>query len=234
MIPLLISLYLSLIQPCGPDSILAEKPVVYLVGNAHFDTQWRWDAKTSIRCFLRNTLMQNFKLFEEYPDYILNFEGADKYNWAKEYYPFLYTKLKGYVASGQWHLSGSCWDANDTNIPNPESAFRNIFYAEKFFENEFGRISTDIMLPDCFGFSYTLPTIASHCGLIGFSTQKLSWRNHPYYEDGSKLPFEFGRWIGIDGSSILAVTNGGGYAWCPQGSDEDYDRISQKNSFISD
>ncbi|MBQ0077163.1 MAG: alpha-mannosidase [Bacteroidales bacterium] len=209
--------------------ILSTKPTVYMVGNAHFDTQWRWAATESVDVFLHNTLVQNFALFEKYPEYVFNFEGAVKYAWAKEYYPDLYEKLKGYVASGQWHPCGSCFDANDTNIPCPESAFRNILYAQKFYREEFGILTKDIMLPDCFGFSYTLPTIAAHCSLLGFSSQKLSWRQHSFFPDSeSPVPFEFGHWKGIDGSSILCVTNGMGYAWCPTGKDSDFERIEEK------
>ena len=67
---------------------------------------------------------------------------------------------------------------------------------------ELGVESTDIFLPDCFGFGWTLPTIAAHCGLIGFSSQKLDWRNHPFYGK-SKHPFMIGLWKGVDGASIM-------------------------------
>ncbi|MGN1211127.1 MAG: alpha-mannosidase [Candidatus Cryptobacteroides sp.] len=189
---------------------------VYLVGNAHFDSQWRWTVRQSISEFLPNTLCQNFKLFDEFPEYVFNFESACKYAWMKEYYPALYESVKEYVRQGRWHLSGSTWDANDTNIPSVESAFRNVLLGQEFFKREFGMKSYDIMLPDCFGFSWTLPSVASHCGIIGFSTQKLSWRTNPFYADGSKIPFELGMWKGVDGSSIMAAMNGGGYGWNPR------------------
>lgn len=191
-------------------------PRVYLVSNAHFDSQWRWTVQQSISEFLPNTMLQNFKLFEEFPDYVFNFEGACKYAWMKEYYPDLFEKVKHYVALDRWHLSGSSWDASDTNVPSVESAFRNIRLAQEFFKAEFGCKSTDIMLPDCFGFSWTMPSVAAHCGIIGFSTQKLSWRHKPLDGVGRKYPFEFGRWRGVDGSEILAAMNGGGYGWNPR------------------
>lgn len=193
----------------------------YIVSNAHLDTQWRWTVQTTIDEFLYNTLHQNFKLFETVDGYIFNFEGAVKYLWMKEYYPDCFEKLKGYVHSGQWHLSGSSWDANDPNIPSAESAFRNILYGQEFFLKEFGMKSTDIMLPDCFGFSAALPSIAAHCGLIGFGTQKLAWRTEPFYPDGRKYPFSFGIWEGIDGSRIMAAMDGGAYNWDPKTSPVD-------------
>ena len=103
----------------------AKKYRAYLVSNAHFDTQWRWDVQRSIDEFLLNTLDQNFQLLEDYPGYLFNFEGAVKYAWAKEYYPERYERLKKYVAEDRWHLTGSTWDATDPNVPSAESFLRN-------------------------------------------------------------------------------------------------------------
>ena len=83
---------------------------------------------------------------------------------------------------------------------------------QQYYRQEFGVESTDIFLPDCFGFGWTLPTIASHCGLIGFSSQKLDWRVHPFYGK-SKHPFTIGLWKGIDGSSIM-LAHGYDYEMC--------------------
>lgn len=188
----------------------------YLAANAHLDTQWNWNVQKTIGEFLPNTLRQNFALMEAYPDYKFSFEGAVKYYWFKEYYPEQYERVKEYVAQGRWYPAGG-WDANDWNVPSAESNIRNILLGEEFYKKEFGRKSIDIMLPDCFGFGYTLPTVAAHCGLYAFHTQKLQWRNNPFYENGSKWPFEFGIWQGLDGSRILAAPNGSNYSWNPRG-----------------
>lgn len=193
-----------------------EKPTVYMVANAHWDTQWNWDIQRSINEFLPNTLKQNFRLFEQYPDYVFSLEGAVKYDMAKEYMPELYEQLKKYVQQGRWHVAGTGWDANDPNMPSVESCIRNYLYGQTFYKNEFGVKSNDVMLPDCFGFSYLIPTIADHCGIIGFGTQKLNWRYSPFYENGRKVPFNFGIWEGIDGSRIMALMDGGGYSWVPK------------------
>lgn len=194
------------------DSI---RPKLYLVSNAHLDSQWKWTVKQTISEYLPHTLDQNFRLFEMFPDYRFNFEGAVKYAWIKEYYPERYEKLKQYVASGRWHLSGALWEAADMIVPSTESFIKNILLGQEFFKAEFGKKCCDIMLPDCFGFPYTLPTIAAHCGLIGFSTQKLRWRYGDFYGNGRKWPFEFGRWRGIDGAELFAALNGGDYTWNP-------------------
>jgi alpha-mannosidase len=195
-----------------------KKYKAYLVSNAHLDTQWNWDVQTTINDYVKHTLYQNFSLFKMYPDYVFNFEGGIIYNWMKEYYPLEYNILKGYIAGGRWHIAGSSWDANDTNVPSPESFFRNILLGQEFYKREFGVKSTDIFLPDCFGFSYTLPTVASNCGLIGFSTQKLEWR-HRNMHGNSKVPFNIGLWQGVDGSTIMASLNSKNYTATWDGSD---------------
>jgi len=192
-------------QNTGP-----KKYTAYMVSDAHLDTQWNWDVQTTIKQYVWNTLSQNLFLLKKYPNYIFNFEGGVKYAWMKEYYPDQYQELKKYVVNGRWHLAGSSWDANETLICSPESFLRNILLGQTFYREEFGTEGTDIFLPDCFGFGYDLPTLAAHCGLIGFSSQKLGWRNHPFFADGKKFPFTIGLWKGIDGSRIM-MTHGFGY-----------------------
>lgn len=187
-----------------------DRPRAYLVSNAHFDSQWNWDVQRSIREYIPKTLDQNLFLLEKYPDYVFNFEGGIKYQWMKEYYPHRYELIKKYIREGRWHVAGSTWDATDPNIPSAESFTRNILYGQHFYRSEFGVEGSDIFLPDCFGFGWTLPTIAAHSGLIGFSTQKLMWRHRPFY-GRSKIPFEIGLWQGVDGSRIMAVMDAHNY-----------------------
>ena len=201
---LIISLFLAL-------GLRAQERKAYMVANAHLDTQWNWDVQSTIRHHIKNTLTQNFLLFRQYPDYVFNFEGGVKYAWMKEYYPELYAELKQWVGRGRWHITGSSWDANETMVCSPEAWIRNILLGQTFYRQEFGKEGTDVFLPDCFGFPYTLPTLASHCGLIGFSSQKLAWRARPFYPGNKRYPFSMGLWKGVDGSQIMMV-HGFGYA----------------------
>ena len=196
---------------CGTTIVgSAQEKKAYIVSNAHFDSQWNWDVQTSIREYIPKTLERNLLLLKKYPHYVFNFEGGIKYHWMKEYYPDLFEQMKSFVKLGRWHVTGSTWDATDANIPSPESLTRNILYGQHFYRNELGVEGTDIFLPDCFGFGWTLPTVAAHCGLIGFSTQKLKWREKPFYGE-SKIPFEIGLWKGVDGSAIMLVADARNY-----------------------
>jgi alpha-mannosidase len=195
---------------------LAKQPTLYVVGYAHLDTQWRWEYPQTIGEFLSKTLRNNFALFDKYPHYIFNFTGANRYRLMKEYYPDGFAKLKQSVAAGRWFPAGSSMEEGDVNSPNAESIFRQVLYGNDFFRREFGTASHEYMLPDCFGFPASLPSILHHAGIEGFSTQKLSaaWQPAPHVggpdspektPDG--IPFNVGIWEGTDGSTVIAALN---------------------------
>ena len=51
-----------------------EKPMTaYMVADAHLDTQWNWDVQATIKTHIWNTMIQNFRLFELYPNYVFKF-----------------------------------------------------------------------------------------------------------------------------------------------------------------
>lgn len=194
-----------------------EKPkgTLNVVGTSHLDTQWRWTIQTTIDEYVPNTFRDNVKLLDLYPQYIFSFEGAFKYMLLKEYYPDYYERLKPYIASGRWRVAGSWVDPVDVNMPSFESLVRHTLYGNGYFQKEFGRTSRDVLLPDCFGFGYALPSIAAHCGLKSFSTQKLTWGS------AYGVPFDIGLWEGVDGSTLISALNPGSYS---RGIDHDLSR----------
>jgi alpha-mannosidase len=193
---------------------------LYVVPYAHLDTQWRWEYPQVISEYLFKTMRVNFDYMERYPHYVFNWTGANRYRLMKEYYPDDYAKIKRYVGRGQWFPAGSSEEEGDVNLPSAEGIIRQILYGNTYFRHEFGKASTEYMLPDCFGFPASLPSILAHSGIKGFSTQKLNaaWQPAPKVggpdsiEDTPEgIPFNVGRWIGSDGQSILAALNPGGY-----------------------
>ena len=199
-IAIVFALLCLIAAPVASQSLAKDpKPVLYVIGTSHLDSQWNWTVQDSIRQFVPNTFFENFKRFEQYPDYTFNYEGAIHYMWFKEYHPDAWPVLQKYVADGRWRISGSWINAVDVNVPSPESLMRQALYGKWFFRHEFGKVSQDVYLPDCFGFGFALPSIASHCGLKAFTTQKLTW--------GSSygIPFPIGRWKGVDGNSLVAA-----------------------------
>ncbi len=204
-------------QTTKPD--LTKQPTLYVVGYAHLDTEWRWEYPQVINEYIRKTMEDNFKLFEKYPHYVFNFSGANRYRLMKEYFPADYAKVKSYVDSGRWFPAGSSMEEGDVNAPSAEAIIRQILYGNDWFRKELGKASAEYMLPDCFGFPASLPSILAHSGVKGFSTQKLVWGSSADAGGPASIektpegtPFDVGVWVGPDGESVLAGLNPGAYS----------------------
>jgi alpha-mannosidase len=200
-----------------PD--LSKQPTLYVVGYAHLDTEWRWEYPQVIDEYIRKTMEDNFKLFDKYPHYVFNFSGANRYRFMKEYYPADFARIKQLVKEGKWFPAGSSMEEGDVNTPSAETIIRQILYGNNWFRKELGKASAEYMLPDCFGFPSSLPTIFAHSGVKGFSTQKLVWGSSAPGGGPDSLektpqgtPFNVGVWVGPDGESVLAGLNPGDYA----------------------
>lgn len=211
---LFISLTSALPAADPPDQFqkIPEKPVdlehhktLYVVGYAHLDTQWRWAYPQVIHEYIRNTMENNFPLLDKYPNYVFNFTGSRRYEFMKEYYPDDFARVQKYVAAGRWFPAGSSVDEGDTIITGLESRVRQVLYGNRFFQREFHTQSDEVMLPDTFGFPACLPSILVHCGMKGFSTQKLTWGS------AVGIPFNVGIWEGVDGQKLVAALNPGAY-----------------------
>jgi alpha-mannosidase len=195
------------------------RPILYLVSNCHLDTQWRWTVRDTIAEHLPATLARTFELFERLPAFVLSFEGAFRYQLLEEYWPDGFRQVQEFARAGRWHAAGCMLDAPDVNIPSPESLLRHMLYGARYFDRVLGRHGADVFLPDCFGFGAALPTIGAHCGLIGFGTSKLVRWKSP-----GTIPFDLGRWQGIDGSELIAVLHPEGYG---EGLAEDLSRAER-------
>ena len=202
----------------APD--ITKKPTLYVVPYAHLDTQWRWEFPQVISEYLLKTLRVNFDYIDKYPHYVFNWTGSNRYRLMKEYFPDDYARMTKYVAAGRWYPAGSSVEEGDVNLPSAEGLFRQVLYGNTYYRREFGKYSEEYMIPDCFGFPASLPTILHHAGVKGFSTQKLNAEWQPAPKVGGPdspektpegIPFNVGRWIGPDGTSVLAALNPGTY-----------------------
>ena len=202
----------------APD--ITKVPTLFVVPYAHLDTQWRWEFPQTISEYLLKTMRVNFDYMDKYPHYVFNWTGANRYRLMKEYFPEDYARVQKYAAAGRWFPAGSSIEEGDVNLPSAEGIFRQILYGNEYFRKDFGKASTEYMLPDCFGFPASLPSILAHAGVKGFSTQKLSaaWQPAPMVggpdspeETPVGIPFNVGMWIGPDGKGVIAALNPGGY-----------------------
>src|SRR6202051_4271036 len=202
----------------APD--ISKDPTLYVVPYAHLDTQWRWEMPQTISEYLLKTMRVNFEYIDKYPHYVFNWTGSNRYRLMKEYFPDDYAKVTQYVAAGRWFPAGSSVEEGDVNLPSAEGIFRQILYGNEYYRKDFGKASTEYMLPDCFGFPASLPSILAHSGVKGFSTQKLNAQWQPAAKIGGPdspektpvgIPFNVGIWEGPDGKTVIAALNPLGY-----------------------
>lgn len=178
---------------------------LYVVNYSHLDTQWRWSFRETIEQFLPYTVRGNVEYFKEFPNHVLSWSGAGRYQLLKEYHPDEYQMVKEWVAKGRWFPAGNQWEECDVLVPSSESILRQILVGRRFFNQEFGTESQEFLLPDSFGFPASLPSLLAHAGIRGFSTQKLTWKS------AVGIPFNVGRWKGVDGRGVIAALNPGNY-----------------------
>jgi alpha-mannosidase len=220
LLPLAAALAVGLCAQTMQPGDITKQPTLFVVPYAHLDTQWRWEFPQVISEYLLKTMRVNFNYIGKYPHYVFNWTGANRYRLMKEYYPDDYARMKQYIAEGRWFPAGSSMEEGDVNLPSAEGIIRQVLYGNTYFRKEFGKASNEYMVPDCFGFPASLPSILAHAGVRGFSTQKLNaaWQPAPKVggpdsveQTPEGIPFNVGLWVGPDGRSVIAALNPGSY-----------------------
>lgn len=172
------------------------RPRIVATGHAHIDVAWLWPLAQTRRKAAR-TFATVLRLMEQYPEYHFTQSQPQLYQYVKEDEPALYAQIKARIAEGRWEPTGAMWLEADTNITSGESLVRQIVYGQRFFEEEFGKRSDLLWLPDVFGYSWALPQILRSAGISRFMTSKISWSQF------NRFPHDTFRWRGVDGSEVV-------------------------------
>jgi alpha-mannosidase len=167
------------------------------VGHAHIDTAWLWPLEETYRKCVRSFATQ-LGLIDRYPWHRFAVSQAQQYAWIRDRAPELFGRIEAAIDGGQWLPVGGTWVEPDCNLPAGESLVRQFLLGQRFFERELGRRAGVFWSPDVFGYNGQLPQIIRGAGMTGFLTQKLSWNRFTAPEHHTF------RWVGIDGSSVLA------------------------------
>ena len=174
----------------------ASAHTISAAGHAHIDTAWLWPLRETRRKCAR-TFANQVMLMDRHPEHVFVCSQAQQYAWMKDDYPELFARIAEKVAAGQFVPVGSMWVEADANIPSGESLVRQFVHGKRFFAEEFGVDTTEVWIPDVFGYSGQLPQIMALAGCRWFLTQKLSWN------DTNRFPHHTFWWEGIDGTRIF-------------------------------
>ena len=169
---------------------------IICVGHTHIDVAWLWRLKHT-REKISRSFSTVLNLMDRYEEYYFLQTQAQLYEYIKNDFPEIYTRIKAKVKEGKWEPSGSMWVEADCNLTSGESIVRQILYGKKFFKDEFDFENTFLWLPDVFGYSWALPQILTKSGIDTFITTKISWN------EVNRMPNDTFIWRGIDGSEIL-------------------------------
>ncbi|WDR00411.1 glycoside hydrolase family 38 C-terminal domain-containing protein [Devosia sp. J2-20] len=173
------------------------QPQITAVGSTHLDVGWLWRVAHT-RDKTARSFATVLNLMEEYPEFTFMYNQSVLFDFLRQDYPELWTRLLERVKAGQFEIEGAMWVEPDVNIISGESLVRQIMRGRRFHRENFGVDPQTVWLPDTFGYSANLPQIMDKSGLKYFVTSKLSWN------DTDRFPYDSFHWRGIDGTVTKA------------------------------
>ncbi len=166
-------------------------------GHAHVDTAWLWPWTETVRKSGR-TFSTAAKLLEDNSGFAFLQSQPHIYEFIKNRYPGLFSRIKEKVESDNWEPVGATWIESDVNLSGGEALARQYLYGKRYFREEFGVDPRITFIPDVFGYSAALPGIARAADCPYFLTQKMSW------SEVNDFPHHSFLWEGIDGSQLIS------------------------------
>ncbi|MFO7979500.1 MAG: glycoside hydrolase family 38 C-terminal domain-containing protein [Candidatus Aminicenantes bacterium] len=175
---------------------MKNKPILYLICNAHLDPVWLWEWEEGAAQAL-STFRTAAKLCEEFDGFVFNHNEAILYKWIENYDPPLFKKIKNLIKNKKWHVMGGWYLQPDCNMPCGESLIRQISYGKNYFKKKFNVDPKTAVNLDPFGHTRGLVQILCKSGYHSYlfcrpDSEKLD------------LPGNDFIWVGFDGSKITA------------------------------
>lgn len=169
---------------------------LHLICNAHLDPIWQWTWDEGISAVIA-TYKSAVDLAEEF-DYIFCHGESLLYEAIEKNAPALFKRIQKLVKDGKWHISGGTYLQPDCLMPCGEALVRQISVGKKYFKEKFGVQPTVMTNFDSFGHSLGLVQILAKNGYNGYIHCRPN-------EEQFNYPSKFYRWVGPDGSTVLAT-----------------------------
>ena len=134
------------------------KKELHMIGNTHFDPVWLWtwdEAMSSIRATFHSALER----MKEYPDFKYSFSAPAVFEWIEKTEPEMFEEIRQRVKEGRWELAEGWWLQPDCVCAGGESYIRQGLYAQKYFQEHFGKLSRTVFNVDSFGHPASFPQI---------------------------------------------------------------------------
>jgi alpha-mannosidase len=169
---------------------------LHLLCNAHLDPAWLWEIEEGMGEAL-STFRIAADFCEKYDGFVFNHNEVILYDWVERFEPELFARIQRLVREGRWHIMGGWYLQPDCNMPSGESFVRQMLAGRHYFKEKFDRVPTTAINFDPFGHSRGLVQIMAKAGYDSYIVCRPS-------QDDCPLPADEVRWIGYDGSSVIA------------------------------
>ena len=169
--------------------------IVHMIGNAHIDPVWLWRWQAGVDEALA-TFRSAADRCEEYPEFIFTRGESWVYEQVERLDPDLFERVREYVKSGQWHVTGGQYLQPDANLPTEAGWRRQILHGQRYFEDRFGVRPNIGYNVDTFGHPATVPDVLASLGHIAYV----------FHRPGAtqmELPAQTFRWRGSGGGEVL-------------------------------
>ncbi|RAP77374.1 glycoside hydrolase family 38 C-terminal domain-containing protein [Paenibacillus montanisoli] len=168
---------------------------LHLLSNAHLDPVWQWEWEEGAAAAV-STFRAAAEFCREYDGYVFNHNEVILYRWIEEYEPELFEEIQELVRLGKWHIMGGWYLQPDCNMPSGESIVRQMLHGRVYFKEKFGARPTTAINFDSFGHSRGLVQLISKAGYDSYLFMRP--------DDHTAGPDREFRWIGFDGSEVMA------------------------------
>ena len=172
---------------------------VHWFGHAHLDLAWLWPVADTWQAAER-TFRSVLNLMERWPDLNFGHSTPALYAWLERHRPALFASIQRASREGRWEPINGPWVETDCVLVSTASLWQQFAVGQAFSQRAFPEWEHHLAwLPDSFGFSAGLPSVARQNGVRWFCTHKLAWNaTNPF-------PHRLFRWRGRDGSELLSL-----------------------------
>ncbi|MBP3962051.1 glycoside hydrolase family 38 C-terminal domain-containing protein [Paenibacillus lignilyticus] len=168
---------------------------LHLLSNAHLDPVWQWEWEEGAAAAV-STFRAAAEFCREYDGYVFNHNEVILYKWIEEYVPELFEEIQELVRLGKWNIMGGWYLQPDCNMPSGESIVRQMLHGRVYFSEKFGAKPTTAINFDSFGHSRGLVQLMRKAGYDSYLFMRP--------DDHTVGPEREFRWIGFDGSEVMA------------------------------
>lgn len=195
----------------GPCDL--SRVTLHMVGHAHIDLGYRWDQAETIHRIAPWTFRGVLDLMDRTPGSTFCQSQLFLYEAMRREYPDIFSRIQAAIDAGRWEVVGGSWCEYDAILPSGESVIRQYLQGVHYAEDVLGAGEHRVVfVPDSFcGHAGTLPQILAGCGFQYY----VFGRGLPQDEDHPEQTRRAFRWIGPDGSSIIAYLPFGPYSTPP-------------------